>query len=31
VRTELVGHRLNLQHLRIVAAVAEWGSMAKAA
>jgi DNA-binding transcriptional LysR family regulator len=31
VRTELIGHRLKLQHLRIVAAVAEWGSMAKAA
>jgi DNA-binding transcriptional LysR family regulator len=31
VQTELIGHRIKLQHLRIVTAVAEWGSMAKAA
>ena len=28
---DLVRHRLKLQHLKVVAAVAEWGSMAKAA
>jgi DNA-binding transcriptional LysR family regulator len=28
---DLVGHRLKLQHLKIVTAVAQWGSMAKAA
>jgi DNA-binding transcriptional LysR family regulator len=31
VRTELVGHRLKLQHLKVMTVVAEWGSMAKAA
>jgi len=31
VQTELIGHRLKLQHLKVVMAVAEWGSMAKAA
>jgi DNA-binding transcriptional LysR family regulator len=30
-QAELVGHRLKLQHLKVVMAVAEWGSMAKAA
>jgi DNA-binding transcriptional LysR family regulator len=30
-QTELIGHRLKLQHLKVVMAVAEWGSMAKAA
>src|SRR5215475_11689872 len=29
--TELVEQRLKLQHLKVVMAVAEWGSMAKAA
>jgi DNA-binding transcriptional LysR family regulator len=31
MRTEVLGHRLKLQHLKVVMAVAEWGSMAKAA
>ena len=31
MQTELIGHRIKLQHLKIVTAVAEWGSMAKAA
>ena len=31
VQTELIGHRIKLQHLKVVMAVAEWGSMAKAA
>jgi len=31
MRAELVGHRIKLQHLKVVMAVAEWGSMAKAA
>jgi DNA-binding transcriptional LysR family regulator len=31
MQTEIVGHRLKLQHLKVVMAVAEWGSMAKAA
>jgi len=31
MQTDLVGHRLKLQHLKVVMAVAEWGSMAKAA
>jgi DNA-binding transcriptional LysR family regulator len=31
MRTDLVDHRLKLQHLKIVMAVAEWGSMQKAA
>jgi DNA-binding transcriptional LysR family regulator len=31
MQTELIGHRLKLQHLRVLIAVAEWGSMAKAA
>jgi DNA-binding transcriptional LysR family regulator len=31
LQTDLVGHRLKLQHLKVVVAVAEWGSMAKAA
>jgi DNA-binding transcriptional LysR family regulator len=31
MQTDLIGHRLKLQHLKIVIAVAEWGSMAKAA
>jgi DNA-binding transcriptional LysR family regulator len=31
MQTELIGHRLKLQHLKVVMAVAEWGSMAKAA
>jgi DNA-binding transcriptional LysR family regulator len=30
-KTELVDQRLKLQHLKVVMAVAEWGSMAKAA
>ncbi len=30
-QTELVDPRLKLQHLKVVMAVAEWGSMAKAA
>jgi DNA-binding transcriptional LysR family regulator len=29
--TGIVGHRLKLQHLKVVMAVAEWGSIAKAA
>jgi LysR family pca operon transcriptional activator len=31
MQTELVGQRIKLQHLKVVMAVAEWGSMAKAA
>jgi DNA-binding transcriptional LysR family regulator len=31
MQTELIGHRIKLQHLRVVMAVAQWGSMAKAA
>jgi len=31
MQAELVGHRIKLQHLKVVMAVAEWGSMAKAA
>src|SRR5579883_1607108 len=31
MRAEAVGNRLKLQHLKIVMAVAEWGSMQKAA
>jgi DNA-binding transcriptional LysR family regulator len=31
VQAELVGHRMKLQQLKVVMAVAEWGSMAKAA
>jgi DNA-binding transcriptional LysR family regulator len=31
VQTELVSSRLKLQHLKVVMAVAEWGSMARAA
>ena len=31
MQAEIVGHRLKLQHLKVVMAVAEWGSMAKAA
>jgi DNA-binding transcriptional LysR family regulator len=31
VQAELVGHRMKLQQLKVVIAVAEWGSMAKAA
>src|SRR5271170_2518997 len=31
MQAEVVGHRIKLQHLRVVMAVAEWGSMAKAA
>src|SRR5579859_5222076 len=31
MRSDVVGHRLKLQHLRVVMAVAEWGSMQKAA
>src|SRR3974390_3125541 len=31
MRSDLVGHRLKLQHLKVVMAVAEWGSMQKAA
>jgi len=31
MQADLVGHRLKLQHLKVVMAVAEWGSMAKAA
>ena len=31
MRPELIGQRLKLQHLKVVMAVMEWGSMAKAA
>jgi DNA-binding transcriptional LysR family regulator len=31
MQTELVDHRIKLQHLKVVMAVAQWGSMAKAA
>jgi DNA-binding transcriptional LysR family regulator len=31
MQADLVDHRLKLQHLKVVMAVAEWGSMAKAA
>jgi len=31
MHTELIGHRLKLQQLRVVMSVAQWGSMAKAA
>jgi DNA-binding transcriptional LysR family regulator len=31
MQTELIGQRIKLQHLKVVMAVAEWGSMAKAA
>jgi DNA-binding transcriptional LysR family regulator len=31
MQTERIGHRIKLQHLRVVMAVAQWGSMAKAA
>jgi DNA-binding transcriptional LysR family regulator len=31
MQTDLLGHRLKLQHLKVVMAVAEWGSMARAA
>src|SRR5215467_14139332 len=31
MQTDLIGHRLKLQHLKIVIAVAEWGSMQRAA
>src|ERR1700736_4774651 len=31
MQTDLVGHRLKLQHLKVVMAVADWGSMQKAA
>lgn len=31
MQTDLIGHRLKLQHLKIVMAVAEWGSMQRAA
>jgi DNA-binding transcriptional LysR family regulator len=31
MQTELIGQRLKLQHLKIVMAVVQWGSMAKAA
>jgi DNA-binding transcriptional LysR family regulator len=31
MQSELIGHRIKLQHLKVVMAVAEWGSMAKAA
>jgi DNA-binding transcriptional LysR family regulator len=31
MQTDLIGQRIKLQHLRVVIAVAEWGSMAKAA
>src|SRR5216683_4298664 len=31
MQTDLFGHRLKLQHLKLVMAVADWGSMAKAA
>ena len=31
MQAELVGHRIKLQHLKVVMAVAQWGSMAKAA
>jgi DNA-binding transcriptional LysR family regulator len=30
MQTELVDHRIKLQHLKVVMAVAQWGSMAKA-
>src|SRR5262245_4938568 len=30
-KTELVGRRLKLQHLKVATAVAQWGSMGKAA
>ena len=31
MQTDLIGQRIKLQHLKVVIAVAEWGSMAKAA
>jgi DNA-binding transcriptional LysR family regulator len=31
MQSDPIGHRIKLQHLRVVMAVAEWGSMAKAA
>jgi DNA-binding transcriptional LysR family regulator len=31
MQSDLIGHRIKLQHLKVVIAVAEWGSMAKAA
>ena len=31
MQTDLIGHRLKLQHLKIVMVLAEWGSMQKAA
>src|ERR1700678_1585443 len=31
MQTELIGHRLKLQQLKVAMAVAQWGSMAKAA
>jgi DNA-binding transcriptional LysR family regulator len=31
MQAEIIGHRIKLQHLKVVMAVAEWGSMAKAA
>ena len=31
MQTDIIGQRIKLQHLKIVMAVAEWGSMAKAA
>jgi DNA-binding transcriptional LysR family regulator len=31
IQTELIGQRIKLQHLKVAMAVAEWGSMAKAA
>jgi DNA-binding transcriptional LysR family regulator len=31
MQSDLIGHRIKLQHLKVVMAVAEWGSMAKAA
>ena len=31
MQTDVIGHRLKLQHLKIVMVVAEWGSMQKAA
>src|ERR1700730_15435019 len=31
MQAALIGHRLKLQHLKIITAVAEWGRMAKAA
>ena len=30
MQTELIGQRLKLQHLKVVMAVVQWGSMAKA-